>query len=125
MKNITTGLLLAGLVAGATSNATQATGSLFFANESSTHLRFPSREMSFQRVGTFANYLNNGDDAADETVSEIVAATANGNTLVYTDGVRGTIGFIDITNPGNPQPLGLTILDPDPGRRHRLQSDLG
>ncbi len=114
MKNITTGLLLAGLVAGATSNATQATGSLFFANERPTHLRFPSREMSFQRLGTFANYLNNGDDAADETVSEIVAATANGNTLVYTDGVRGTIGFIDITNPGNPQPLGLTILDPDP-----------
>ncbi|MFH0343781.1 MAG: hypothetical protein ACHBNF_17035 [Chromatiales bacterium] len=59
MKNITTGLLLAGLVAGATSNATQATGGLFFANERPTHLRFPSREMSFQRVGTFANYLNN------------------------------------------------------------------
>ena len=35
-------------------------------------------------------------------------------TLVYTDAIRGTIGFIDITNPSNPQPLGTLPLDSDP-----------
>ena len=113
MKNITTGLLLAGLLAGATSDATQATGSLFFANERPRHFSFLQREKSFQRMGTLANYRNNAN-IADETISEIVAATADGKTLVYTDGALGTIGFIDITNPGNPQPRGTVILDPDP-----------
>ncbi len=125
MKNITTGLLLAGFLAGATSNATEETDGLFFGHERSTHFRFPPREKSFQRVGTFANYLNNGDDAADETVSEIVAATADGNTLVYTDGVRGTIGFIDITNPAQSAAARHRHPRPQPERRHRLQSDLG
>ena len=71
-------------------------------------------EKSFQRIATLGNYLNNGSDAADETVSEIVAATANGRTLVYTDAIRGTIGLIDISNPSKPQPLGTLPLDPDP-----------
>ena len=58
-------------------------------------------------------------------MSEMIAATANGRTLVYTDAVRGTIpGFIDITNPSNPQPLGILPLDPDSGRRYRPQSDI-
>ena len=74
----------------------------------------PQKEKSFQRIATLGNYLNNGADAADETVSEIIAATANGRTLVYTDAIRGTIGLIDITNPSNPQPLGTLPLDPDP-----------
>jgi hypothetical protein len=41
---------------------------------------------SFQRVSTLANYHNNGPANIDETtVSEIVAATRDGKTLVYTD----------------------------------------
>ena len=92
----------------------QATGGLFSWKERPKR-HFQPREKSFQRVGTLANYLNNGTDAADETVSEIVAATADGNTLVYTDAIRGTIGFIDITDPGSPQPLGTVVLDPIPG----------
>jgi hypothetical protein len=74
----------------------------------------PHQERSFQRIATLGNYLNNGDDAADETVSEIIAATANGRTLVYTDAIRGTIGFIDIANPAQPTPLGTFPLDADP-----------
>ena len=68
---------------------------------------------SFQRVGTFANYLNNAN-IGDQTVSEIVAATADGMTLVYTDAVGRQIGFIDITYPQDPQPLGTVAVDPDP-----------
>ena len=75
---------------------------------------WPHQERSFQRIATLGNYLNNGDDAADETVSEIIGATANGRTLVYTDAIRGTIGFIDITNPAQPTPLGTFPLDADP-----------
>ncbi len=73
----------------------------------------PAAGRFFQRVGTFANYLNNAD-IGDQTVSEIVAATADGMTLVYTDAVGGLIGFIDITNPQSPQPLGTVAVDPDP-----------
>ena len=64
-----------------------------------------NRERSFQRVGTFANYRNNAN-IADATVSEIVAATADGRTLIYTDSTMGAIGFVDITNPAQPAPLG-------------------
>jgi len=70
------------------------------------------RGWSFQRVGTFANYKN--ASIGETTVSEIVAATADGKTLVYTDADRGTIGFIDITNPAAPTAGGTVVLDPDP-----------
>ena len=63
------------------------------------------QDRSFQRVGTFANYRNNGTTAG-ATVSEIIAATADGRTLVYTDAAMGEIGFIDISNPADPQPGG-------------------
>jgi hypothetical protein len=70
------------------------------------------RAWSFQRVGTFANYKN--APIGETTVSEIVAATADGKTLIYTDADRGTIGFIDITNPAAPAAGGTVVLDPDP-----------
>lgn len=53
----------------------------------------PHPERSFQRIATLGNYLNNGDDAADETVSEIIAATANGRTLIY-DPKAATWSFV-------------------------------
>ncbi|MGD8340232.1 MAG: esterase-like activity of phytase family protein, partial [Gammaproteobacteria bacterium] len=62
--------------------------------------------LSFNRISTFANYRNGA--LGDETVSEIVAATADGNTLVYTDAETGKVGFVDITDPHDPQPLGLS-----------------
>ena len=69
-------------------------------------------DWSFQRVGTFANFKNGA--VADATVSEIIAATADGKTLVYTDAVRGTVGFIDITEPGLAAGRRHRTLDPDP-----------
>jgi hypothetical protein len=56
---------------------------------------------TFKRISTIANYLNN-EDLATETVSEIVSATADGRTLVYTDAETNQIGFVDITNPSQP-----------------------
>jgi hypothetical protein len=64
---------------------------------------------SFRRVGTFANFRNAGLGAA--TVSEIVASTPDGKTLVYTDAEQGAIGFIDIADPSSPAAAGTVALD--------------
>ena len=70
-------------------------------------------EKSFQRIATLPNYLNN-PDIADETVSEIVAATKNGKTLVYTDSARQTVGFVDISDSYNPRPDGTLAVGGEP-----------
>ncbi|TPV94988.1 MAG: esterase-like activity of phytase family protein [Myxococcales bacterium FL481] len=67
---------------------------------------------SFRRIATMPVYLNTDIDA--ETVAEIVASTADGNTLVYTDGEVEGVGFVDITDPANPQPDGFTELEGEP-----------
>ena len=74
------------------------------AREHGYALRWQDHERSFQRVGTLANYLNNAA-RTDETVSEIVAATADGMTLVYTDGTLGQIGFVDIADTPYPETI--------------------
>ncbi len=71
------------------------------------------KHRNFQRISTLGNYLNN-DNIGDETVSEIVAATADGMTLAYTDGSLEALGFIDISNPGMPTPDGKVELDGEP-----------
>jgi Esterase-like activity of phytase len=68
-------------------------------------------EWRFKRVGTFANFRNAGLDRT--TVSEIITATPDGRTLIYTD-AEGAIGFIDITNPAEPVAAGTVAVDPDP-----------
>ncbi len=67
----------------------------------------------FNRISTFSNYTNNSD-LADETVSEIVAATKDGRTLIYTDSPLEEIGFVDITDPDAPSPLGKLALAGEP-----------
>ena len=77
---------------------------------------------SFQRVATLATYRNNSPaNLGAATVSEIVAATRNGTMLVYTDSPGKRIGFVDITNPANPQPAGVVALN---GAPTELASDL-
>ena len=68
---------------------------------------------NFQRVSTFADYTNNSD-ISDETVSEIVAATRDGRTLIYTDSELEEVGFVDITDPKVPVPAGKVALDGEP-----------
>jgi hypothetical protein len=52
---------------------------------------------TFNRVATLPNYVNNGDSSA-ATVSEIIAASADGNIIVYTDSELGEVGFFNIAN---------------------------
>ena len=67
----------------------------------------------FQRIATFSVYRNN-EDITQETVAEIVAATRNGRTLVYTDSKRGAIGLLDISYPHHPKPLGTVAVGGEP-----------
>ena len=75
-----------------------------------------AQDANFNRIASFATPLNmaEGEDMAQETSAEIIAATADGMTLVYTDSPLGTLGLIDISDPANPQPLGNIALDGEP-----------
>jgi hypothetical protein len=50
----------------------------------------------------------------ETTVSEIVAATCDGLTPVYTDSPMEQIGFIDLTHPDYPVPTGTLGVDLEP-----------
>jgi hypothetical protein len=74
------------------------------------------RRKVFNRIATFPVFMNlpAGVDPGTETVAEIVAASEDGNTLIYTDGATGSVGFVEITDPTDPEPLGLISVDGAP-----------
>ncbi|MEP3197667.1 MAG: esterase-like activity of phytase family protein [Lentilitoribacter sp.] len=70
----------------------------------------------FNRVSSFPVNLNlpsNIDDKT-ETSAEIIAASGDGNTLVYSDSPLGAIGLIDITDSKAPKAKGIIKLDGEP-----------
>ena len=70
---------------------------------------------AFNRIASFPTHLNIGDgDHNVATSAEIIAATADGMTLVYTDSPLGVIGRIDISDPANPKPLGNVDMGGEP-----------
>jgi len=73
-------------------------------------------EMNFNRIASFAVSENMapGEDISRESSAEIVDASADGMTLVYTDSPLGVLGRIDIADPANPRPLGNITLDGEP-----------
>lgn len=71
-------------------------------------------EMNFNRIASFPVATNFAGAAPDETSAEIIDATDDGMTLVYTDSPAGVIGAIDITDPGNPRPLGVMEMAGEP-----------
>ena len=62
-------------------------------------------ETNFNRISSFATFANNADPMA-ESSAEIISASGDGMTLVYSDSPLGVIGMIDITDPAAPQPKG-------------------
>ena len=74
-----------------------------------------SAEM-FNRIATFpvASNLPADRDAKGETVAEIIAASDDGMTLVYTDAGQEAVGLIDISDPAAPKPGGFVALDGEP-----------
>ena len=63
---------------------------------------------AFQRVGTFfiCSQISPTCNTSTVTTAEIVTATDDGNTLLYTDGTFGKIGFVNITDPTKPTAIG-------------------
>ncbi len=66
----------------------------------------------FNRIATFPVYLNTDIDL--ETVAEIVDASKDGKTLVYTDSETGKLGFVDIKRPSKPKALGAIDVGGEP-----------
>lgn len=75
-----------------------------------------AQEMNFNRIASFATVSNMaaGEDPARESSAEIIAASGDGMTLVYTDSPLGVVGFVDITDPAAPAPLGNLATDGEP-----------
>ena len=71
---------------------------------------------NFNRVASFPTIANmpDGEDTSRTSSAEIITASEDGMTLVYSDSPLGVIGMIDITDPANPQPKGNIVLDGEP-----------
>ncbi|EYR81320.1 esterase-like activity of phytase family protein [Shinella sp. 838] len=75
-----------------------------------------SAEPVFNRIASFAvaDNLPEGVDKATPTSSEIISASEDGNTLVYSDSPNKAIGFIDITDAEAPKAGGTVAFDGEP-----------
>ncbi|WP_430258532.1 esterase-like activity of phytase family protein [Neorhizobium sp. IRS_2294] len=71
-------------------------------------------EQVFNRIASFPVAQNLPKDEDKATSSEIITATADGNTLIYSDAPGGTIGFIDITDAKAPKAGGSVKIDGEP-----------
>ena len=70
----------------------------------------------FNRIASFPVNANLPAEAdpLTETSAEIIAATGDGMTLVYSDSPLGAVGFIDISEPEVSKALGVVSLDGEP-----------
>ena len=70
----------------------------------------------FNRIATFATPANmaEGEDPARESSAEIITATEDGMTLIYSDSPLGVLGLVDITDPRAPKPLGNIAMGGEP-----------
>lgn len=75
-----------------------------------------AQETSFRRIASFPVATNTADGSVveAETSPEIIAATPDGMTLVYTDSPLGVVGMVDIQDPASPKPLGVVPMDGEP-----------
>jgi hypothetical protein len=73
-------------------------------------------EMVFNRVASFATPLNmaEGEDQARASSAEIISASEDGMTLIYTDSPLKSVGLIDLADPAQPKPLGNIAMGGEP-----------
>ena len=67
---------------------------------------------NFNRIASFPVALNAPD--AEGTSAEIITATDDGMTLIYSDSPNGGIGFIDITDAAAPKAAGYMDMGGEP-----------
>ena len=78
---------------------------------------FPAlAEMNFNRIASFAvpDNMAVGEDRTRGSSAEIITASEDGMTLIYTDSPLGVIGMVDITDPSAPKPLGNIAMGGEP-----------
>lgn len=70
----------------------------------------------FERINTYPVYktLPEGADPATQTVAEIISASKDGRTLVFTDSPGEAVVFLDAANPLNLRPMGRVDLGGEP-----------
>ncbi|UTW10950.1 esterase-like activity of phytase family protein [Marinobacterium rhizophilum] len=74
-----------------------------------------AQAQSFNRIASFPVAQNlAAQDAAQETSAEIIAASADGQTLVYSDSPRGGLGFVDIRDADKPRAAGFVDMGGEP-----------
>lgn len=85
-------------------------------NSESVATSMPDNTMNFNRVATFTvcSQIGSSCELDDETAAEIAAASTDGMTVIYTNSPKGEIGFVDITDPTNPKPLGKVAAGGEP-----------
>lgn len=71
---------------------------------------------AFQRISTWSTANNLPDKASikTETSAEIITASKDGNTLIYSDSPLDGVGFIDISNAAQPKAAGFLALQGEP-----------
>jgi hypothetical protein len=76
----------------------------------------PNQNMNFNRVANFPVCLqiNTTCNTNEETAAEIVAASSDGMTLIYTDALKEQIGFTDINNSAQPKAKGVLAMGGEP-----------
>ncbi|WP_045015948.1 esterase-like activity of phytase family protein [Agrobacterium arsenijevicii] len=82
-----------------------------------TSVAFPAAaEPVFNRIASFpvVKNLPADKDAKSVTSAEIVTASEDGKTLIYSDSPLGGIGFIDITDAKAPKAGGALLLEGEP-----------
>ncbi|WP_045392251.1 esterase-like activity of phytase family protein [Falsirhodobacter sp. alg1] len=78
---------------------------------------FPAfADTTFNRIASFATTENmaEGEDRTVASSAEIISVSDDGMTLVYSDSPHGVLGFVDITDPAAPAPLGNVAMEGEP-----------
>ena len=70
----------------------------------------------FHRVATIeaVRMLPAERERTRRSIAEIVAASPDGNLLVYVDGEQRGLGFVDLTDPAAPRPAGFVATEGEP-----------
>jgi hypothetical protein len=85
-------------------------------SDDDTPVSVSNSSMFFNRTATFPVCAQVGDscESSTETAAEIVAASTDGMTLIYSNSPGKKIGFVDIADVNNPSGLGNLAMGGEP-----------
>ena len=78
--------------------------------------KYWANEKNFNRISSFnvSENLPKGSKSTTKTSAEVITASEDGKTLMYTDSDLQVVGLIDISDPAKPKALGIIELDAEP-----------